>query len=87
MSRARTGTLVAPGSDGVWRARVTKDEPDGLTSRPLYSLGTTDETLARAKLRALAASVAVGEEPGDKRGHRHRVHRVGLRRGMVRDPP
>jgi len=62
MSRPRTGTLVAPGPDGIWRARVTKDE-DGTTTRPLYALGRTDEILARAKLKALTASLARGKEP------------------------
>ena len=50
MPRARTGTLVPPGADGFWRCRVTKDKADGTKTRPVYSLGTTDEALARRKL-------------------------------------
>jgi integrase len=57
VSRARTGTLVPPGRDGIWKARVTAD--DG--SRPLYSLGTTDEGAAKRKLARLVA----GELPDE----------------------
>ena len=46
MARARTGTLLPAGADGFWRARFTVDRPDGTTSRPVYSLGTTDKALA-----------------------------------------
>jgi len=65
MSRKRTGTLVPPGADGLWRARVTKDHPDGSTSRPLYSLGTADESLARRKLARLNALILAGRDPLD----------------------
>src|SRR5580658_134362 len=65
MPRARTGTLVPPGADGLWRARVTKDHADGTTTRPLYSLGTTDKSLARRKLARLNASIAAGHDPQD----------------------
>jgi integrase len=60
MPRARTGTLVPPAADGIWRARVTKQHPDGSISRPLYSLGTTDKSLARRKLARLVALVESG---------------------------
>ena len=62
MPRARTGTLVAPAADGIWRARVTKTHADGSTTRPLYSLGTTDKALARRKLARLATLVEAGAD-------------------------
>src|SRR5579862_9916796 len=65
MPRARTGTLVPPSADGLWRARVTKDHADGKTTRPLYSLGTTDKSLARRKLARLNALIAAGHDPLD----------------------
>ncbi len=65
MPRARSGTLVPPGADGMWRARVTKDRPDGTTWRPLYSLGTTDKALARRKLARVNAALAAGRDPFD----------------------
>ena len=65
MPRARTGTLVPPGADGLWRARVTKHHADGTTTRPLYSLGTTDKSLARRKLARLVAAIAAGHDPID----------------------
>jgi hypothetical protein len=48
MLRTRTGT-VERGPDGVWKARVTVTNPDGSTSRPWYSLGTTDEGTAKRR--------------------------------------
>jgi integrase len=65
MPRARTGTLVKPGRDGFHRARVTKDNADGTTSRPLYSLGTTDKALAKRKLAKINASLARGDDIAD----------------------
>jgi integrase len=65
MSRARTGTLVPAGADGLWRARVTKDHADGSTSRPFYSLGTAEESLARRKLARLNALILAGRDPHD----------------------
>src|SRR5450432_2887937 len=62
MPRARTGTLVTPGADGIWRARVTKTHADGTKARPLYSLGTTDRALARRKLAKLVAAVEAGAD-------------------------
>jgi integrase len=62
MPRARTGTLVPPGADGLWRARVTKTHADGSTTRPLYLLGTTDRALARRKLARLVALVESGAD-------------------------
>jgi integrase len=62
MPRARTGTLVPPGADGIHRARVTKTHADGSTTRPLYSLGTTDRALARRKLARLVALVESGAD-------------------------
>jgi len=62
MPRARTGTLVPPLADGIWRARITKTNPDGSSSRPLYSLGTTDKALARRKLAKLVALVEAGHD-------------------------
>jgi integrase len=58
VARARTGTLVPPDKDGLWKARVTKTHEDGTVSRPIYSLGTTDKTLARRKLAQLVAALA-----------------------------
>ena len=64
-SRFRTGTLVPPGADGIWRARVTKEHADGSKTRPLYSLGTTDKALARRRLARLNALIAAGLDPHD----------------------
>ena len=64
MPRARTGTLLPPGADGLWRARVTKPKAtsDEAIERPLYSLGTTDKALARRKLARLVAAIDRGED-------------------------
>src|SRR5271166_1799023 len=62
MSRKRTGALVPPDVEGIWRARVTKTHADGSTTRPLYSLGTTDKALARRKLARLVALVEAGAD-------------------------
>jgi integrase len=62
MPRTRTGTLVPPGRDGLWKARVTTVQPDGTITRPFYSLGTTDRALARRKLARLVASLGAGRE-------------------------
>ena len=61
MGRKATGTLLPPGADGIWRARITR--PDG--SRPFYSLGTADKAHARRVLAKLAAAVACGAELPD----------------------
>ena len=50
MPKPRTGALVKPGADGIWKGRITAE--DG--SRPLYSLGTCDRALAKRKLAQLA---------------------------------
>src|SRR6185437_12598525 len=63
MARARTGTLVPPGRDGVWKAKITKTHPDGTTSRPLYSLGTKDPAVAERRLAELVAATAQGIDP------------------------
>ena len=60
MPRRRTGALVPPGADGLWKARVTREAEDGSTTRPLYSLGTADEALAKRKLAKLVAQVESG---------------------------
>ena len=65
MPRARTGTLIPPGADGLWRARLTKEHADGSKTRPIYSLGTTDKALARRRLARLNALVAAGLDPAD----------------------
>jgi integrase len=65
MPRTRTGTLVPPSKDGLWKARVTKVHEDGTTSRPLYSLGTTDKALARRKLGKLVAALDAGGDSLD----------------------
>src|SRR5579862_2091039 len=62
MPRARTGTLVPPGADGLWRARITKVGEHGANKRPLYSLGTTDRALARRKLARVIASLERGDD-------------------------
>ncbi len=62
MPRARTGTLVPPGTDGLWRARITKVGERGANKRPLYSLGTTDRALARRKLARVIASLERGDD-------------------------
>jgi integrase len=61
MPRARTGTLLPPGADGFWRARVTKTLPDGTSDRPVYSLGTADKALARRKLAKLVRATDAGK--------------------------
>jgi hypothetical protein len=60
MPRARTGTLIPPGSDRIWRARITTTGADGSTWRPLYALGTTDKAQARWTLTRLVASSGNG---------------------------
>jgi integrase len=67
VSRARTGTLIPPDKDGLWKARVTKTHEDGSVSRPMYSLGTTDKAIARRKLAQLVAALAKarGGSPAD----------------------
>ena len=72
MPRRRTGTLVPPGADGMWRARVTR--PDG--SRPLYSLGTTDKALARRKLARLVEAIDAGHDMLDAADVAGRPERV-----------
>jgi hypothetical protein len=62
MPRTRTGTLVMPGRDGIWKARMTTVQPDGTSTRPFYSLGTTDRALALRKLARLVASLEAGRE-------------------------
>ncbi len=64
MPRQRTGTLVPPGVDGIWKARVTQQAEHGSTTRPLYSLGTTDKALAKRKLAKLVAALEAGEDIG-----------------------
>jgi hypothetical protein len=76
MPRARTGTLVAPDVSGLWRARITTMRPDGTTTRPFYSLGTSDKALARRKLVRLVAALERGDDRVDARengGSRERV--------------
>jgi integrase len=63
MPRARTGTLLSPGADGLYRCRVTKDNADGTTWRPIYSLGTADKALAKRKLARVNAALAAGRDP------------------------
>jgi integrase len=58
VARVRTGTLIPPDKDGLWKARVTKTHDDGTVSRPIYSLGTTDQAIAKRKLAQLAATLA-----------------------------
>ena len=65
MPRAPIGTLLPPGANGLWRGRVTKNHDDGTTSRPIYSLGTTDKARARRELTKLAKTVAEGGEVGE----------------------
>ncbi len=77
MARARTGTLVPPGADGIWRARVTKTKADGTTWRPLYSLGTTDKALAKRKLARVNELLARGIDPFDAAEAAGAPERVG----------
>ena len=69
MPRKRTGTLIPPGADGIWKGRVTttvvRAGGEKRTTRPLYSLGTTDESLAKRKLAKLASALAAGREVPD----------------------
>jgi integrase len=76
MPRARTGTLIPPGADGLWRARITKTLPDGTSDRPLYALGTSDKALARRKLARLVASTERGEDILDAQGSSSASERV-----------
>jgi integrase len=67
MPRQRTGTLVAPGPDGIWKGRISKTvvlrTGRKCTTRPLYSLGTTDKSLAHRKLARLVALIESGRDP------------------------
>jgi len=63
MPRARTGTLLPPGADGLWRCRITADRPDGTTWRPIYSLGSADKALALRKLARVNLDLAAGRDP------------------------
>ncbi len=63
MARTRTGTLVVPGRDGLWKGRITQTHEEGTTSRPLYSLGTPDKALAIRKLSRLVAALDAGQDP------------------------
>src|SRR5580692_320285 len=63
MPRARTGTLLPPGADGLWRCRITADRPDGTTWRPIYSLGTSDKAHALRKLARVNVDLAAGRDP------------------------
>jgi integrase len=63
MPRARTGTLLPPGADGLWRCRITADRPDGTTWRPIYTLGTADKAHAQRKLARVNADLAAGRDP------------------------
>jgi integrase len=65
MGRAATGTLLPPGKNGIWRGQVTKRQADGTTTRPVYSLGTTDKAHARRVLAKLAAAISAGDELPD----------------------
>src|SRR5580658_3581393 len=69
MPRERKGTLVPPGADGLWKARITTTvvSADGekRTERPLFALGTSDESLAKRKLARLVALMAAGREVPD----------------------
>lgn len=63
MSRPCTGTLLPPRADGLWRCRVTVKHPDGKTTRPVYSLGTTDKPTALRRMAKLVGELAAGREP------------------------
>ncbi len=76
MPRAKTGTLVAPGIDGLWRARVTKTHANGTRTRPLYSLGTTDKALAKRKLAKLVSLLEAGRDPLEIEGTANGAERV-----------
>jgi hypothetical protein len=69
MPRQRTGTLVAPGPDGIWKGRISKTvvlrSGGTRTTRPLYSLGTMDKSLAQRKLTRLVALIESGRDPVD----------------------
>jgi integrase len=61
--RRRTGTLLAPGRDGVLRGRVTVTVVDGegrRTVRPVYALGTPDKAQARIILEKLVRALEAG---------------------------
>ena len=62
MPRTRSGTLMPPGKDGIWKARITKTCDDGAVARPLYSLGTTDRSIAKRKLQKLVSAVQRGTD-------------------------
>jgi integrase len=76
MPRARTGTLLPPGADGLWRCRVTAERADGTTWRPIYSLGTADKALARRKLSRVNAELAAGRNPFEAADAAHVPERV-----------
>ena len=64
MARPRTGQLVEPRRDGLWRARVTV-ERDGKAVRELYSLATADRATAERRLEKLQllADLTAGRGP------------------------
>jgi hypothetical protein len=76
---ARTGTLVPPLADGIWRgSRHARRTPDGAktTPKPLYSLGTTDKALARRKLARLVVLVEAGADEDDAAERVNNAERV-----------
>jgi len=75
VARARTGTLIPPDKDGPWKARVTKTHEDGSVSRPVYSLGTTDQAIARRKLAQLVAALAKARGALSRRRSADAAHR------------
>jgi hypothetical protein len=76
MSRTRTGSLER-GPDGVFKVRVTVTKPDGSTSRPWYSLGTTDEGTAKRRCAAVLADLAEGKAPTTDTGERVKEYAPG----------
>ena len=87
MARARTGTLIPPEKDGLWRARVTKTLEDGTVSRPIYSLGTTDKAIAKRKLAQLVATLAKVRGGARAVAADRDRDRAGICRTLARETP
>jgi len=59
VARKRTGSLEL--RKGIWHARLTVSNADGICSRPWFSLETADKTAAKRKLARLNKRLQAGE--------------------------
>jgi integrase len=61
MARERTGSLEL--RSGTWHARLSVRSPNGTSSRPWYSLGTSDRVVSQQRLRKLNQQTLAGISP------------------------